>query len=43
MRVLRIQLVPRKKKQALVHLAGTEPIELALDIMERSASTSETR
>ncbi len=36
MRVLRIQLAPRKKNQALVHLEGTEPIELALDVMERS-------
>ena len=41
-RVLRIQLAPRKKNQVLVHLAGTEPtkpiapIELALDVMERS-------
>ena len=42
MRVLRIQLAPRKKNQVLVHLEGTErtkpiaPIELALDVMERS-------
>ena len=41
-RVLRIQLAPRKKNQVLVHLEGTEPtkpiapIELALDVMERS-------
>ena len=48
MRVLRIQLAPRKKNQVLVHLgetedtesiAPTEPIasiELALDVVERS-------
>ena len=42
MKVLRIQLTPRKKNQVLVHLEGTEPtkpiapIELALDVMERS-------
>ena len=38
-RVLRIQLAPCKKNQVLVHLEGiksTEPIELALDVMERS-------
>ena len=42
MRVLRIQLAPRKKNQALVHLEGLEgtediePLEIALDVMERS-------
>ena len=45
MRVLRIQLAPRKKNQVLVHLEDAEPtvptepiapIELALDVMERS-------
>ena len=38
-RVLRIQLAPRKKNQVLVHLEGTEdiePLEIALDVMERS-------
>jgi len=36
MKVLRIQLVRRKKNQTLVHLEGIEPIEIALDVMERS-------
>ena len=48
MRVLHIQLAPRKKNRVLLHLEGTEPsesselaepiepIELALDVMERS-------
>ena len=39
MRVLRIQLAPRKKNQVLVHLEGTEdiePLKIALDVMERS-------
>ena len=35
-KVLRIQLAPRKKNRVLVHLEGTEPLEIALDIMERS-------
>ena len=39
MRVLRIQSMPRKKNRVLVHLdglEGQEPIEIALDVMERS-------
>ena len=39
MRVLRIQLMPRKKNRVLVHLDGLEgidPLEIALDVMERS-------
>ena len=39
MKVLRIQLMPRKKNRVLVHLdglEGQEPIEIALDVMERS-------
>ncbi len=36
MKVLRIQPTPRKKNRVLVHLEGTEPIEIALDVMERS-------
>lgn len=36
MKVLRIQLARRKKHQALVHLEGIEPIEIALDVVERS-------
>ncbi len=35
-KVLRIQPMPRKKNRVLVHLEGTEPIDLALDVMERS-------
>jgi len=36
MKVLRIQLARRKKNQTLVHLEGIEPIEIALDVIERS-------
>ena len=39
MKVLRIQLMPRKKNRVLVHLEGPEgiePLEIALDVMERS-------
>ena len=36
MKVLRIQLAPRKKNQVLMHLEGIEPLEIALDVMERS-------
>ena len=36
MRILRIQLTPRKKNRVLVHLEGDEPLEIALDVMERS-------
>ena len=38
-KVLRIQPMPRKKNRVLVHLEGLEgiePLELALDVMERS-------
>ena len=38
-KVLRIQLMPRKKNRVLVHLDGLEgidPLEIALDVMERS-------
>ncbi len=35
-KVLRIQLTPRKKNRVLVHLEDTEPLEVALDVMERS-------
>ncbi len=35
-RVLRIQLTPRKKNRVLVHLDGIEPLDIALDVMERS-------
>lgn len=36
MRVIRVQLAPRKKNRVLVHLEGMEPIEIALDVVERS-------
>ena len=39
MKILRIQLMPRKKNRVLVHLKGPEdiePLEIALDVMERS-------
>jgi regulatory protein len=36
-KVLRIQLTPGKKNRVLVHLEGTEPLEIALDVMERSS------
>ena len=45
MRVLRLQLAPRKKNRVLMHLEGLEgiespegiePVEIALDVMERS-------
>jgi regulatory protein len=36
MRVIRVQLAPRKKNRVLVHLEGIEPIEVALDVVERS-------
>ena len=39
MKVLRIQPMPRKKNRVLVHLEGPEgiePLEIALDVMERS-------
>ena len=36
MKVLRIQLAPRKKNQVRVHLEGIEPLDIALDVMERS-------
>ena len=42
MKVLRIQLMPRKKNRVLVHLDGLqdlediEPLEIALDVVERS-------
>ena len=45
MKVLRIQLIPRKKNRVLVHLdglediegpEGIEPLEIALDVVERS-------
>jgi regulatory protein len=39
MKVLRIQLLPRKKNRVLVHLEaldGMEPLEIALDVVERS-------
>ena len=45
MKVLRIQLAPRKKNRVLVHLEelegsedteGTAPLEIALDVIERS-------
>ncbi len=36
MKVLRIQLVPRKKNQVRVHIEGIEPLDIALDVMERS-------
>ena len=39
MKVLRIQLMARKKNRVLVHLHGLEdiaPLEIALDVMERS-------
>ncbi len=36
MKILRIQSMPRKKNRVLVHLEGTEPVEVALDVMERS-------
>ena len=35
-KVLRIQLMRRKKNRVLVHLEGTETLEIALDVMERS-------
>jgi regulatory protein len=35
-KVLRIQLMWRKKNRVRVHLEGTEPLEIALDVMERS-------
>ena len=38
-KVLRIQLMPRKKNRVLVHLDGLQdiaPLEIALDVMERS-------
>ncbi len=41
-KVLRIQLLPRKKNRVLLHLdgpegqEGIEPVEIALDVMERS-------
>ncbi len=39
MKVLRIQVLPRKKNRVLVHLEaldGMEPLEIALDVVERS-------
>ncbi len=37
MKVLRIQLMPRKKNRVLVHLGDhIEPLEIALDVIERS-------
>jgi regulatory protein len=35
-RVLRIELIRRKKNRVLLHLEGAEPLEIALGVMERS-------
>jgi len=34
--ILRIHLVPRKRDLVLVHIEGQEPLEIALDVMDRS-------
>ena len=35
-KILRIHLAPRKRDRVLVHIEGQEPIEIALDVMDRS-------
>ncbi len=36
MKILRIHLAPRKRDRVLVHIEGHEPLEIALDVMDRS-------
>ena len=36
MKILRIHLAPKKRNRVLVHIEGREPVEIALDVMDRS-------
>lgn len=36
MRILKIRLAPRGRDRVLLHLDGAEPLEIALEVMERS-------